>query len=502
MVVCDRLHLWRLSLLPVRLLWARAKLQRRRVEPVSGTTTPTKLVVTNGAFGSFEYRIYYWEGNYAEGITGEGTVEGPVSHAVYAPTDAYFTIDDVSATEGNALTFTVTKHQSNGSDVYVNFATEDWGGTAGSDYYATSGTLTFTPTDTTQTITVYTIPDPLWEVGEGLLVRLSNATGGSTIYDELGTGSVNQDDAPASFTVHDASSTEGSAVTFTVEKTGQTEHPHVVVYFTTPGTAAMTDYTDIPSWQAVSLTFWPNETSKTVSINTTNNTSYEGDETFYLDLTGYVSWGGVIADGRGVGTIIDNDPAPTFQISNSGTTEGTDLAFLVTKGPQPTDVTINVSYATVAGGSAAADDYTATSGTIIFTQGLMSHTIYVPTTPDSVYENNETVLVNLGVPTPGGTLLNSQGTGTINNDDAAPTFSVSSVMGAEGTVLQFSVTQTGQSQFNHSVSYQTANTTASAPGDYTAVSGTLTSFVPGTPQTVNVNTAEDLFHEGNETFSF
>lgn len=57
------------------------------------------------------------------------------------------------------------------------------------------------------------------------------------------------------------------------------------------------------------LTFAPGEVSKTVVVTTLGDTLYEGNETFTVNLSNPV--GGVIVDGQGVGTIIDNDPQPT-----------------------------------------------------------------------------------------------------------------------------------------------------------------------------------------------
>jgi len=67
-------------------------------------------------------------------------------------------IDDVSKAEGNSgsnpFTFTVSLQPASFQTVTVNYATADKDATAGSDYTATSGTLTFMPFETSKTITV------------------------------------------------------------------------------------------------------------------------------------------------------------------------------------------------------------------------------------------------------------------------------------------------------------------------------------------------------------
>jgi CSLREA domain-containing protein len=107
-------------------------------------------------------------------------------------------INNVSANEGNSGTtpfvFTVTLSAASASAVTVAFATADGTATAGSDYTATSGTLTFNPGVTTQTITVSVIGDTIPEPNETFLVNLSGATN-ATIAVAQGIGTIVNDDA-------------------------------------------------------------------------------------------------------------------------------------------------------------------------------------------------------------------------------------------------------------------------------------------------------------------
>src|SRR5262249_17460063 len=76
-------------------------------------------------------------------------------------------INSVSQLEGNsgttAYTFTVSLSAASTSTVTVNYATANGTASAGSDYLATSGTLTFAPGQTQQTITVYANGDTVYE---------------------------------------------------------------------------------------------------------------------------------------------------------------------------------------------------------------------------------------------------------------------------------------------------------------------------------------------------
>lgn len=74
-----------------------------------------------------------------------------------------------------------------------------------------------------------------------------------------------------------------------------------VDYATTNGTAkAPADY----AAKAGTLTFSPGETSKTVSVAIKSDRKNERNETFFVDLSNAST---TIADGRGKGTIVDND---------------------------------------------------------------------------------------------------------------------------------------------------------------------------------------------------
>ena len=106
------------------------------------------------------------------------------------------------ATEGDdgALGFTVRLDREPRSEVTVDYATADGTGTnpatAGSDYTATSGTLTFAPGETAKTVQVPVADDTVSDDGETLTLRLSNASGAG-IWSEGGeaTGTIHNREA-------------------------------------------------------------------------------------------------------------------------------------------------------------------------------------------------------------------------------------------------------------------------------------------------------------------
>ena len=115
-----------------------------------------------------------------------------------APSMPTLSINSVAASEGKSgLTpfgFVVTLSAASESTVTVNFATADGTATAGSgDYVPTSGTLTFTPGETSKPITVTVNGDTTVEPTETFFVNLSSPTN-ATIAMAQGTGTITDDD--------------------------------------------------------------------------------------------------------------------------------------------------------------------------------------------------------------------------------------------------------------------------------------------------------------------
>ena len=63
------------------------------------------------------------------------------------------------------------------------------------------------------------------------------------------------------------------------------------------------------------LTFAPGETTQTITVPVNGDVLDEADETFFVNLSSPVN--ATIADGQGVGTITDDDAAPTHRRSTT-----------------------------------------------------------------------------------------------------------------------------------------------------------------------------------------
>ena len=304
------------------------------------------------------------------------------------------------------------------------------------------------------------------------------------------------------FTVSGSSTSEGSGLIFTVSRSGSTAGAMSVNYATANGSAiAGSDYTA----GSGTLSFASGEAAKTVTIATTDDALVESAETLTLNLSG-ATGGATIPVPQAVGTINDNDVAetpPAFAINDVSVTEGGSLVLTVTK-TGTVSSSYSVSFATANGTATAGSDYTAASSTLAFAAADTTKTVTVATIDDAVVEAAETVGVNLSGATGGATISDAQGIGTINDNDTAATcsgisFQIGNAGDVEGNGLVFTVTRTGSTSISCSVSYASANGTAVAPGDYTAVSGTLTFAASQSSRTISITTLVNGPGEGDET---
>ncbi len=212
-----------------------------------------------------------------------------------------FAINDASISEGGVLNFLVSKSGQSLQSHSVSFATAS--GTAdATDFSARSGVLHFSPTDVSKTVTVQTSEDAVYESAESLSVVLSNPTGGAAVIDGQGVGIIENDDNAPRFSINNTAANEGSALTFTVTKSGATAFTHTVAYQTVDDFAVAPD--DYTATSGV-LSFSPGQSSRSIMVSTVANPANEPSAQFFVDLS-TPSSGATISDGRGIG-VINND---------------------------------------------------------------------------------------------------------------------------------------------------------------------------------------------------
>jgi large repetitive protein len=358
--------------------------------------------------------------------TGNVTITDAVGLGTITDDDApaTMTINDATVGEGDTgmtpARFTASLSAPSANSVTVDYATGAGTATSGADYVATSGTLTFTPGETNKMINVNVIGDLVAEPDESFQVNLSNGVG-ALLTDASGLGTIIDDEAVPAVSVNDASVQEGNGGSANLVFTVTLSHPGssvaTVGYETANATAtAPSDY----SATSGTLTFNPGETSKTVTVSVTGDSVDEADETLHLMLLSPSN--AALADAQGLGTIVDDDATPSVSIADRTVTEGNSgvtPASLVVSLSNPSSQSVDVGFETDDATATAPGDYVARSGTVTIEAGELQSTIVVNVVGDTVNELDENYSVFL-TSTTNASLSDGEGSGTIENDDRAP----------------------------------------------------------------------------------
>jgi hypothetical protein len=253
------------------------------------------------------------------------------------------------------------------------------------------------------------------------------------------------------------------------------------------------------------VTFNTGESTKPVNVTVNGDTTYEINESFFVNLS--MPSGATIADSQGVGTITNDDAMPAIAIDNVSMMEGNAgsqvYPFTVSlSAASGVDVTVDWAAFTVTATSGS--DFAPASGSLTFIPGQTAKLANVTVNGDTLYETNEIFSVNLSNLV-GATYADFQGVGTIANDDAMPTIAIDNVALAEGgtgttTTFPFTVSLSAASGAQTTVNFTTADGTAISGSDYASTNGMLT-FDPGQmAKLVNVTVNGDGMLEPNETF--
>src|SRR5918992_1095873 len=400
---------------------------------------------------------------------------------------------------GQCASFTVTLSAASGRNVTVAYATASDSATTGVDFNGVANTLTFDPGETVKTILVPIRGDSASEANETFSVHLANVTN-ATISDGQALGTIADDDPQPSLSIGDVSSSdEAGSLTFTVTLSPASGQPVTVNAATAGGTA-----TEAVDYQArnILLAFSAGETSKTVNVPLLQDTLDEDAESFPVALSNPSS--AAIADGTGLGTITDDDAAPTVSIANAAAVaEGTVASFPLTLSAA-SERTVTVAYATANGSAVAPGDYGAVAGgSVTFGPGDTSETISVTTANDPLDEAQESFTVTLATPT-NATVAAGQGTatGTIDDDDPLPQVSIANAAAvAEGGLASFPVTLSAASGRTVTVAYTSAHGTSAAADFAGALSGTVTFAAGDTSEQIQIQTHDDALDEAQESFT-
>jgi hypothetical protein len=414
---------------------------------------------------------------------------------------------DASAAEGDSGTstkdVTVTLSVPSGQTVTVAYATSEATATEPEDYATATGTVSFSPGETSKTFPVTINGDSLDEQNETVNLTLSSPTN-ATISDGAGILTITDDDATPSLSIDDRTVTESdsgtSTATFTVTLSAPSGQDVTVNASTADGTAtAGEDYAPISN-QLVTID--AGDTTATVSVNAFGDEVDEADETATLNLSGATH--ATVGDGSGLLTITDDDSGPSITINDvtafEGTGAGTTAFSFTATLSAPSEQTVTAAYATQNGTAAAPGDFATASGTLTFNPEDTTENVVVNVVKDAFAEPAETFTVVLSTPT-NASIADGTGTGTINNDDGpAATLSIADDTTPESEAAVFTITLSQASAQAVTVQVSTSPDDATPTADYDPAGATKTITAGSTSTTFTVPIVDDTIDEPSEDF--
>jgi Leucine-rich repeat (LRR) protein len=413
------------------------------------------------------------------------------------PNPVYGTLQFSSASysvneNGGTLEITVIRTDSDKSEISVDYVSSDGTAKVWEDYKLASGTLTWADGDSNdKSFFVEIVDDSVFESTKSFNLTLQNQTDGVVLGDKNPTVvTISDDDQKAgtlqfSDAAYSVNEPDGS-VEITVSRIGGSDGNVYVYYKSSSGTAYGRDYTSIPEYPHSELSWADQDAAdKTFTVNIADDSEFEGDETFNLQL--YWAGGGasIGSPSDAVVTIVSDDPFPgTLQFSSatySVNEDGGSIDVTVSR-VGASDGEISVVCDSYTGGTAtASEDYTSVYKTLTWAdQDAEDKNCSVPILDDTIYEGDETFNLRLRYPSNGGE-IGAQGEAivTILEDEEKPesgTLQFSedgySVNENDGTI-EIPVTRVAGKSGDISVQYATSNGTAIAGDDYAETQGTL-----------------------------
>ena len=402
-----------------------------------------------------------------------------------------------------AVALTVQLAAASGQAITIDYATGNGSATAGSDYTAKNGTITFNPGQTSKTINVPIANDNVGESAETFSFTLSNPHGAPLATPSSATITIVDDDQPniqfksANFNLPE----NGGPAVVTVLLSNAASQPISVVYTTSDGTAvAGADYTTASG----TLTFKPGETSTTFNVPLIDDNLDEPDEIINLTLSSPTN-ATLGAQATSIRTILDDDPQPSVQLASASlsVSEGAGSTTMAINLSAASGRTVMVTYATSDGTAGAGSDYTTASGTLTFAPGQTSKSFNISIADDSLAEQDETLHIALSGPTNASLGATASAMLTISDNDVArPTVSISASDGGAAEVGldtgTFTLTRSGSTATALVVHYSSGGS-ASAGADYNGLSGSVTIPAGQASATIVVTPVDDLLVEGAET---
>ncbi|AVH26038.1 calcium-binding protein [Vibrio diabolicus] len=556
-------------------------------------TVPAEQTELDVRIASIDDAVYEGPEDFSVTVTGIGAVQGSDTGTATIVDDGSgpgpdpdddrpsVTINDAGTiNEGETANFKVTLSNASEAETQVelglNLGDTEAGDLSTLEYNTGSGwvavpndgVVTVPAGQTEFDVRIASIDDAVYEGPEGFSVTVTGIgavqgsdTGTATIVDDgSGPGPDPDDDRPNVYIVEDSVGVnEGTDAVYTVRLSAAADIDVTVRLNTSTDGSNTAEADDIGSFVVTladgvtvvnansdgTYTIPAGENELKVTVPTTDDGVYEGDETFTVAVQGDTgvlgsdSALGIIYDGgNGPGPDPDDDRPSVYIVEDSvGVNEGTEAVYTV-RLSEAADIDVTVRLSTSTGGTNTAEPgdigaikltlsdgvtvVTANSdGTYTIPAGETDLKLFVPTTDDDVYEGDETFTVAvqgatgvLGTDTALGIIYDGGNGPGPDPDDDRPTVSISDAgIVDEGDIATFTVSLSNASEGTvqvqltlnpdetevddlGSLEYNTGAGWVAVPVDgIVTVPAMLTEF------DVRIATIDDEVYEGPEDFS-
>jgi hypothetical protein len=466
-----------------------------------------------------------------------GSPDSATGTIINDDTDVSVAVSPGSVAEDGAtnLVYTFSRNGVISSSLTVNFSVggsavfsqPDYTQTGAATYSDTSGTVVFGAGNSTATVTIDPSADNTVEPDETVILTVTSGAGYNVGSPSFASGTITNDDTDVSVAVAPASVAEDGAtnLVYTFTRNGVTSGA-LTVNFSVSGSAVFSqpDYTQTGaatySDTSGTVVFGAGNSTATVTIDPSVDTTIETDETVILTLTSGAGYN-VSSPSSATGTISNDDADVSVAVSPASVAEdgATNLVYTFTRtGFTGGALTVNFSVGGTATFGVSPDDYTqtgattytTTTGSVTFTPGSPTATVTVNPETDTTAESDETVIITLTAGASYNVVSPNSATGTILNDDTLVSVAVSPSSTAEGGAnLVYTFTRTGPTTSAVTANFSVGGS-ASFPADYsqsgattfTPPTATVTFGVGSSTATLTVTPLTDCTVEGNETVVF
>ena len=260
-----------------------------------------------------------------------------------------------------AMFFAVTLDPPATETVTVDYSTVDGSAEAGTDYTATSGTLTFAPGQAWTAVRVEIIDDSVQDSGQTFKLVLSNASN-ATIADDEGLGKIYNSDPNAqevSIAAGTSPVTEGTEAEFTLSRTGTATEEALTVTVEVTESGAMLEGT-----APAEVTFAAGAETATLTVASADDEAAEAASAVTVTVAAGDGYGVAANATAATVTVADDDAAPEVTTTALAAPEnGTAVATLAATDADTAETQLQW---TIAGGADAAAFTLSAGGVLAF----------------------------------------------------------------------------------------------------------------------------------------